>query len=370
MNHDFYYNLISGHKKGYIAAFLKTLLAVIACIYSIIIKLRNLLYNSKIFKTHHHEAIVISIGNITTGGTGKTPLVIWLYNFLLERNLNCSILTRGYKAAKKSNPSRTESRKTNIFNYTDEPAILSESCPRSKVIVNPDRVAGATEAIEKYAANVLIMDDGFQHRRLARDLDIVTIDATQPFGYDKILPAGLLREPVDSIKRADAVVLTRCDQTTASELNRIENILQTVNPDMIIAQSAHKVVGAKTTDGKSINYENLKGRKIFAFCGIGNPNAFLNTITTLGAELAGTKIYNDHYKYTETCLAEIYRQAGHVEADLILTTQKDWIKIRCLMPQRKDLPLAYLAIEIKLLEGEDKLRLLIDDALTGKILRK
>jgi len=370
MNQDFYYKLISGHKKGYIAAFLNTLLAVIACIYSIIIKLRNLLYNSKIFKTHHHEAIVISIGNITTGGTGKTPLVIWLCNFLLEQDINCAILTRGYKAEKKSNMSRIESGEIKTQNYIDEPAILSESCPKSKVIVNPDRVVGAAEAIEKYAANVLIMDDGFQHRRLVRDLDIVTIDATLPFGYGKILPAGLLREPVDSLKRADVVVLTRCDQIAASELNRIENKLQAVNPDMIIARSAHKVVGAKTTNGKSINSENLNGKKIFAFCGIGNPNAFLNTITTLGAELAGTKIHNDHYRYTETCLAEIYERAGLAKADLILTTQKDWTKIRCLTPRTKGLPLAYLAIEIKFLAGEDKLRRLIDDVLAGKILRR
>lgn len=369
MNHDFYYKLISGQKKGIAAAFLKIFLAVISCVYSIIIKLRNLLYDKKIFKTHHHKAIVISIGNITTGGTGKTPLVIWLYNYLVEKNTKCAILTRGYKADQKSNPSQIEPGKTKTAAYTDEPAILSESCPKSQVIVNPDRVAGAGEAIEKYAAEVLVLDDGFQHRRLARDLDIITIDATQPFGYNKILPAGLLREPVDSLKRAGAVVLTRCDQIPAPELNKIESRLQAVNPDIIIAQSVHKVSGAKSIDGKSINNENLKGKKIFAFCGIGNPNAFLNTIKTLDAELTGTKIFNDHYQYTDTSLAEIYELAGLSKAELILTTQKDWTKIRHFKPQIKDLPLTYLIIEIKFLAGEDKLRLLIDNVLAGKIIK-
>lgn len=370
MNHDFYYKLISGQKKGFTTAFLKTLLAIIACIYSIIIKLRNLLYDVKVFKTYQHETTVISIGNITTGGTGKTPLVIWLYNFLAERNVKCAILTRGYKADKKSNSSQIESGKTTSISYTDEPAILSESCPKSKVIVNPDRVAGASEAIEKFAPEVLILDDGFQHRRLARDLDIITIDATQPFGYNKILPAGLLREPLNSLKRANAIVLTRCDQIPAPELNRIENKLQAVNPDMIITRSVHKVAGVKTTDGESINNENLKGKKIFAFCGIGNPNAFLNTIKTLGAELTGTKIFNDHYQYTDTCLSEIYELAGLSKAELILTTQKDWTKIRHFKPQIKDLPLTYIIIEIKFLAGEDKLRLLIDNVLAGKIMKR
>ncbi len=367
MNQDFYYKLVSGQKKGCFTALLKILLTVVAQVYSIIITLRNLLYNKKMFKTYHKEAIVINIGNITIGGTGKTPLVVWLCNLLLERNINCAILTRGYKTSNSQNLSRTESRELTTQNYFDEPAILSENCPQSKVIVNPDRVAGAAEAISKFAARVLIMDDGFQHRRLARNLDIITIDSTRPFGYGKIFPAGLLREPVNSLRRADAAVITRCDQIAASELNKIENKLQAINPDMIIARSVHAIVSAKTTDGKNINIENINGKKIFAFCGIGNPNAFLNTIKALGAELAGSKIHNDHYQYTDACLADIYKQARHTKVDLILTTQKDWTKIKHLTLDMNGIPLAYLTIEIKFLEGEDKLRHLIEETLAGKI---
>jgi len=249
----------------------------------------------------------------------------------------------------------------------DEPAILAESCPEVKVIVNPDRVAGAIEAISKFGAEVLIMDDGFQHRGLARDLDIVAIDGTQPFGYGRMLPAGLLREPIASLKRAGAVVITRCDQVTETELSEIEKKLSAISPNMIIARSIHAPAYVKTTDNKEISLDHLKGKKIFAFCGIGNPGAFLNTIKSLSCDLAGEKIYNDHYHYTNDCLADIYEQAECLKADLILTTQKDWTKIKRLALLKKDIPLGYIGIEIKFLAGEDKLRDLIEKTLAGKI---
>jgi len=368
MNQDNFRKLISGQKAGLGAGLLCLLLGVAAKGYSIVIRLRNFLYSKGWLKTHRANAPVISIGNITTGGTGKTPLVIWLCKQLTQnlklktKNCKCAILTRGYKV--------TQNLKLKTQNYTDEPAIIIESCPEAKVIVNPDRVAGAAEAVNKFDAKTLIMDDGFQHRRLGRDLDIVTIDATRPFGYGKMLPAGLLREPLVSLKRANAVVITRCDQTTEAELTQIEEKLQQVNPNMIIARSIHTAVYAKSTDNKEISLEELKDKKIFAFCGIGNPEAFLNTIKALGPELAGSKVYNDHHHYTDDCLADICKQAAHLKADLILTTQKDWTKINRLATAKKDIPLAYLAVEIKFLAGQDKLRGLIENALASKIPKK
>ena len=264
-------------------------------------------------------------------------------------------------------PSKTsiEYRETSI----DEPAILAENCPQAKIIVNPDRVAGASEAVNKFGAKVLIMDDGFQHRRLHRDLDIVTIDATCPFGYGKLLPAGLLREPVASLKRADAAVLTRCDQVSESKLCQIEEKLQLINPDMVIAKSIHSPICAKSLAGEEITIEQLKNKKVFAFCGIGNPNAFLNTIKNTGANLVGSKIYNDHYHYTDSDIDDIHNQANRLEADLILSTQKDHTQY-AIRNTQYELPFAYLAVEIKFLTGEDKLKQLIKDALAGKIHKK
>ena len=373
LNQQTHRQLISGQRAGVGPALLRLLLSVAAVGYSIAVRIRNSLYSKGFLKTHRANVPVISIGNITVGGTGKTPLVVWLCNSITQnsklktQNYNCAILTRGYKAIQKS--------KVKSQNYTDEIAILTKCCPQAKVIVNPDRVAGATEAIIKFGAKVLMMDDGFQHRRLARDLDIVAMDATQPFGYGKMLPAGLLREPVSSLKRADAVVITRCDQITELELTELEEKLRAVNSDMVIARSVHTPVYAKSANNKETSIDQLKGKKIFAFCGIGNPDAFLNTIKTLGCKLVGSRVYDDHYHYTDTCLAGICEQAAHLGAGLVLTTQKDWTKvISQFRSQISDcqlsLPFAYLAIEIKFLAGQDKLTALIKDTLAGKISQK
>ncbi|MFA5251203.1 MAG: tetraacyldisaccharide 4'-kinase, partial [Phycisphaerae bacterium] len=286
--------------------------------------------------------------------------VIWLCNTINQisniknQKYGIAILTRGYKAE----------------GATDEPAIFTESCPQAKVIVNPSRAEAAAEAVGKFGAKALIMDDGFQHRRLARDLDIVTIDATCPFGYGKLLPAGLLREPVVSLKRAGAAVLTRCDQISESELSRIEKQLQLINLGIIIARSVHNPSCAKTVTGEKIPFEQLRGKKVFAFCGIGNPDAFLSTIKNAGANLVGSKVYNDHYRYTNTDIDDIYNQANRLGADLVLTTQKDWTKTATLTSIKKDILFAYLAVEIKFIAGEDKLKQLIKGVLAGKICEK
>jgi tetraacyldisaccharide 4'-kinase len=383
-----YRKLISGQSSGFSATALRFLLAIAAAGYSLVVRLRNFLYSKGLLKVHPVNAAVLCIGNITVGGTGKTPLVVWLCN-LLSQNYKCAILTRGYKAGAQESKG-----------FKDEIAILAESCPEAGVIVNPDRVVGAAEAIDKHAADVLIMDDGFQHRRLARDLDIIAIDAMQPFGFEKLLPAGLLREPVSSLKRAGAAVITRCDQVTDAQLRGFEQILREINPSIIIARSIHipvsveypepTVIPAKAgiqKNNKKMDSclrstvrrpaendytEQLKGKKVFAFCGIGNPDAFLNTIKDLGTELAGSAVFDDHHHYTNACLTEITERAKKLGADLILTTQKDWTKVISKLElqnseSKSHPPFAYLAIEIKFLSGEDKLTALIKETLAGKI---
>jgi len=369
LNQEDYRKLISGESYGAGAAALRFFLAAAAAGYSIIIRLRNFLYSTGLSRTHRANVPVISVGNITAGGTGKTPLVVWLYSKITEnlklktKNYKCAILTRGYKA--------TKNLKLKTQNYLDEPAILAESCPDAKVIINPDRVAAAVEAVDRFGAKVLIMDDGFQHRRLFRDLDIVTIDATLPFGYGKCLPAGLLREPLSALTRADAVVITRCDQTDEKELARLEEKLRQVNPNMIIARSIHKPVCAKSSDGKEIGIEELRDKNIFAFCGIGNPGAFLETIKGLGAELVGSKIYDDHYHYTDNDIADIHKQAKNLEADLILTTQKDRFSTQyAIRSTQYETPFAYLAIELIFTAGEDEITQLIEKTLAGKIVSR
>ena len=390
MNQETYHKLISGENSGAGAVVLRLFLQIAAAGYAATVGLRNFLYSSGWLKTHRVDATVFSIGNITVGGTGKTPLVVWLCNKITKnsklktKNCGVAILTRGYKTRRafprlRSGQACAVRRAKNGRNTQyalhntegDEPAILVQSCPQAKVVVNPDRVAGATEAITGFGAKVLIMDDGFQHRRLHRDIDIVTIDATCPFGYGRMLPAGLLREPITSLKRADAVIITRCDQIHEAKLSKLEEKLQWVNPDMIIARSIHRPVCAKLADGKEISIEQLKGRSVFAFCGIGNPQSFLGTIKNIGAELVGSKIYDDHYHYTDDDISDICAQAIQLGANLMLTTQKDWSRLPIENRKSKiEMPLAYLAIELKFISGEDKITQLIEDTLTGKMQKR
>jgi tetraacyldisaccharide 4'-kinase len=354
LSHRTYLNVISKEATsfdGISSRVTLRILTVLSWPYSAAVRLRNHLYARGLLKTHRVNAVVICVGNLTTGGTGKTPLVVWLCQLLRGKQTRCAILTRGYKVPKGQ--------------LSDEPALLSAQCPGVAVVVNPDRVAGAAEAICRHDAQVLVMDDGFQHRRLARDLDIVAIDATGPFGYGKVLPAGLLREPIMGLRRAHAVVLTRCDQVSEDTLKRIEKDIRRVNPDLIIARSLHVPVGIKTCEGTEIGLDRLGRKRLFAFCGIGNPQSFFHAVEHLGGVLVGSRAYDDHYRYTARDLDQIRKEAAAREASLILTTQKDWTKISRWAGSQDHPPLAYLAIELQITAGAQCLTALIDRVLGG-----
>jgi len=361
MKQQAFRELISGGKCGLGASLLRCGLMFCSWFYSTAVRARNLLYDNGGLKTHRVGYTVISVGNITAGGTGKTPLVIWIANMLSHSNARCFILTRGYKSGE---------------NKIDEPAILSESCPEAEVIVNPDRVAGAVKVVRGQQSEsseskmVFVMDDGFQHRRLARDLDILTIDATCPFGFEKILPAGLLREPLTEIRRGDVIVMTRCDQVDEVTLKQIEERVKSVcDSDILIAKSSHVPIFVKTLNETQIGIEELKDKMVFAFCGIGNPQAFLKTVASVCGGLTGSKIYDDHHKYTVDDIDRIYEQAQNSNAELILTTQKDFSKCN-IDSSGRNIEFAYLAVELKITSGEDKLRSLIEETIAGKISHK
>ncbi len=322
--------------------------------YSLVVRLRNGLYSAGLLRAHNVAAAVISVGNLTVGGTGKTPLVIWLCRLVQERKRRCAILTRGYKSQTRGE-------------LSDEPALLAARCPDVSVVVNPDRVAGAKQALDEHNAEVLLLDDGFQHRRLARDMDIVTIDATLPFGYGRLLPAGLLREPVTGLRRADAVVITRCDQVSEESLAQIEGQVRRINPNVIVATAVHAPVSAAAGEGAEIGLEELRGKRVYAFCGLGNPEAFFDTVRHVGCVLAGCRSFDDHCAYTHECLRDIRRQAAAQNVSYITTTQKDWTKIARLMPPEGDPPLVYLAVEMEFITGSEQLTALLDRVLDGRM---
>jgi tetraacyldisaccharide 4'-kinase len=343
-------NIVSGRRKGVAAAVMRLGLCITGVPYGSAVRLRNILYDSGIFKSRTVGVPVISVGNITAGGTGKTPFVAWLAKYISPKK-NCAVLTRGYKAARDS---------------VDEPALLAHSAPNIPIVVDPDRIAAAGAAINN-GAEVLILDDGFQHRRLARDVDIVAVDATCPFGYNRILPAGLLREPVSSLKRADAVTITRADQVEKTKIDEIEKTIKAINPSLVIATAVHKPLCIRDSQAVESQPARLKDKKVFAFCGIGNPDAFIDTLKSLGAAITGSMIFDDHYHYSKSDIDRIAANAGTSNADLVLTTEKDFSKIDAPWLRAAKIDFAYLVVEIELLAGAEQITELIEKAVAGKI---
>jgi len=328
---------------------LRAMLGAVSVPYGLGVALRNAAYDLRLVRTCRADVPVISVGNITTGGTGKTPLVIWLCGLLEEKSLKCVVLTRGYKSAN--------------GRISDEPAILARTCPGARVLVNADRLAAAARAVEEFGAEVLIMDDGFQHRRLDRDLDILAIDATRPFGYDRLLPAGLLREPKTAIRRADAVVITRYDQATASAIDLLEKQIRRIKGDIVVAKAVHRHPCARGTGQTRYDLDEIRRVPVFAFCGIGNPEAFLDRLKDHGMNLVGTRIYDDHYNYSEPDVAEICRRAASLGAEMILSTEKDWVKTALIAGKFTRIPFAYLAVELEFVDGRDRIEELVDGIL-------
>ncbi|MFH1615160.1 MAG: tetraacyldisaccharide 4'-kinase [Planctomycetota bacterium] len=350
MNQHSYRKLIAGEKGSLFRGLLRFFLWCFCFIYRYVIGLRNLFYDKGWLRTFHVDATVISVGNITVGGTGKTPVVIWVGKLLAQRSIPFAVLTRGYK--------------TRRGRYDDEPAIIGRSCPQGRLIVNANRVAGAQKAIREYGSKVLLMDDGFQHRRLRRNLDIVTIDATCPFGFGYLLPRGLLREPAESLKRAHAVIITRCDQTSPARLDQLERRIKHLNPDTAIARSVHAPISVKMLRGE-YSIEQLREKKIYAFCGVGNPDSFFAGLRKLKLDIVGSRVYNDHYQYRDADIRDILEEALYLGADLTLTTQKDWVKTALLATKQREITLAYVKVKLEFIAGEDKIIEMIDATLNA-----
>jgi len=286
---------------------------------------------------------VISVGNVTTGGTGKTPMVAWVVARLKERQRDPAILSRGYKA---------------VRGRSDEVELLT-NLTGAAVVVEADRVKGAKQAIGQ-GADVLVLDDGFQHLRLHRDLDIVLLDATNPFGYGHVLPRGLLREPRSALRDADAVVITHCRSVDEERLVRLGEQVRRLAPNATLHQAIHRPIAAIDHHGSLLQLDALAGRRVGAFCGIANPEPFFDDLRAQGAELLWRRCFDDHVDYGRREVLEELRSAPPGEAELLLTTQKDAVKLRDVDLGR---PLWQLAIEIDFLSGEEELTAMLDGCL-------
>jgi tetraacyldisaccharide 4'-kinase len=332
-------------------------------LYETIVRARNSLYEKGVFKSHSLGAKTISVGNITVGGTGKTPLVALVAEILAENGEKVCILTRGYG---RENPKKQvlvsdgEKVTAAVKEAGDEPFELAvKLLGKSIVVANANRVTAANWAREKFGITYFVLDDAFQHLRVVRDLDVVCIDATNPFGNGKTLPEGILREPLENLKRADAIVITRGN--LIGGVSDLKSQISRYNSTCPIFVSENRVSGlvnlndfaAKSRHSASApDNEQLKTNNYLAFCALGNPNNFFEQLRVENFNLAGSQKFPDHHFYTQNDIKKLYTKAKQTNAKMLLTTAKDAVKLKDLTV---DLPCFVVESEI-IFDGQNDLR--------------
>jgi tetraacyldisaccharide 4'-kinase len=338
-------------------------LAPFGALYSAAVKARSSGYQNRFLKTHRVAAPVISVGNITVGGTGKTPVVEWLARHLADSGRKVCILSRGYRrenAKQQVVVSDGEQILSDVAGSGDEAMMLARALlGKCAVVCNADRVAAAQSAIENFKSDVLLLDDGFQHRRLARDLDIVTIDATNPFGNRRLLPAGILREPIESLNRADCVILTRTSDGGAAKL--IDRIRQVTNASVFQSRTTIQQLGQLNTNKCDKDALNLS-QPCAAFCGIGNPRAFFDQLRAADFDVRHEASFRDHHKYSQADIDRLTEQAQAKGAQVLVTTAKDSVKLEAL---RFQLPCYVAQIDVEISDAT-KLLELVERAIDKK----
>jgi tetraacyldisaccharide 4'-kinase len=331
-----WHEIIRGDRRGAVAGLARCGLRLASWPYGIGVRARNALYNHGWKRVSRSSVPVVSIGNLTLGGTGKTPCVEYVGRFFSDRDVRATILSRGYGSEAGRN---------------DEAMVLEENLPDVPHLQGADRVSLANLAVEELEAELLILDDGFQHRRLYRNLEVVLIDATRPPNRDYLFPRGTLREPASGLKRADAIVLTRCDQVTVEEVKAIRNWLSQRYPGKPVAITRHRPVGLIGDVMEPL--EGLKTGPVAGFCGIGNPNAFCRTLESLGANVIDFRAFPDHHAYTRDDVDELIHWANGLPHDAtIATTQKDWVKLR--ISELAGRPLRAVRIGLAFREGQQE----------------
>lgn len=327
-------------------------------LYGAVTKARNALYEKGVFKSFSLGVPTVSVGNITVGGTGKTPLVALVAEILAEKGEKVCVVSRGYgreNSKRRVLVSDDEKILVNARQAGDEPFELAQKLLGKAIIVaDANRVSAGDWARQKFGITAFVLDDAFQHRRVKRDLNIVTIDATNPFGNKKMLPAGILREPLDSLERADAIVITRANlvrdlENLKAEVKRFNSdceifisrnkVLNLVKLDEFFAQAQsetnHKLPITTYEKKPLTNHQPPATSHYFVFCALGNPHNFFEQLRKENYDLVSTEEFPDHHFYTAKDIAEMEIKAGRANADVLLTTAKDAVKLKDL---KFDLP--------------------------------
>lgn len=339
--------LVSGQRKGPAAIALRAALRLAETPYAAAVAWRNYGYDSGRRPIERVGVPVISVGNLTLGGSGKTPMVEWLARWLRARDVRVTIISRGYGA---------EAGARN-----DEALELDERLPDVPHLQNPDRVEAARVAIEEFECQAIVLDDGFQHRRLARDLDLVLVDALEPFGFGHVFPRGTLRESLAGLRRAHAVALSRADLVEAAERVRLREEVQLHAPNAVWLEVAHAPQRLVSSTGQTRSLDELAGQRVAAFCGIGNPAGFRRTLQRLGATIAGFREFPDHHAYERADIEALADWAERLDATWLICTAKDLVKLR--VERIGSRPLWAVGIELKILAGQSDFEALLEPLL-------
>lgn len=325
---------------------------LLASIYGLSCRLRIFLYEKGVFPRKRAGCYVVSIGNLTVGGTGKTPFTIYLAEKWREKGYRIGIVSRGYKGNYKGPVVLVSDGETileKVSSVGDEPYLMAERLKGIPIVVSADRFKGCEWLIERFKVDIILLDDGFQHLRLHRDLNLLLVDATNPFGNGCLLPRGSLREPVSEVRRADLVIFTRSEnRSDATEwISEIERFGRPCLRSRFQPSGLIRLHG-----GVILPPAELKNRPVAALCGIGNPDSFLHLLTTLGAEVREQLIFGDHHRYQPSDWIKITERAEAAGVKWIVTTEKDGVKIKEFLPA--DFEIWVLRVEVSFWEGAEK----------------
>ncbi|MBI5145544.1 MAG: tetraacyldisaccharide 4'-kinase [Candidatus Omnitrophica bacterium] len=346
---DYFYNLVTDKKRGFLPNLLKGLLFIFSLIYGLIVRALILLYR---LRPCGLSCRVVSVGNITWGGTGKTTVVEYIARYLKQEGQKVAILSRGYKRKVTKSPSH---QVTNEETMGDEPLMLSQKLADIPVIVDSNRIRAAKKAIKDYSVDTVILDDGFQQWRIKKDLEIVCIDSTDPFGNSRLIPRGILREPLSALARADLFILTKTNLNPDTQ--DLKDFLAQKNASSLIIESRHEPLGFYQINqpDKLLSTDILKEGPVTLFCGIADPDSFENLILSRGIKIGLSFRFSDHHNYSQDDLEKIIQDSRAKNIGTIVTTEKDAFRLRQLGLAESGLPIFVLRIALKITKDEQTL---------------
>jgi tetraacyldisaccharide 4'-kinase len=328
-------------------------------LYGFIMAIRSNLYRKGILKQHKLEFPVISVGNLLLGGTGKTPLVHYIAKLLKQHSRKPAILSRGYKGSATGAINVVADGTKILLDATkagDEPLLLAEKMPGIPVITGKKRFTTGRFAIDSFGTDILILDDGFQHMALKRDLDLVLFSAQRLLGNARVLPGGELREPVSALKRADAFIITGISEPLDTHVKEFISFLENLYPEKPIFTGLYQPekMLIKIFNGKydTTSQDDACTMPLYAFCGIARPESFKRTLETMGIKLTGFQAYEDHHAYSAATIQSLLKNAKNSAAGGLVTTEKDLVKLRHILPA--GFPLLILPVQLRLSKNFDR----------------